>query len=63
MCTHLGCVVKRETKVEEFHCPCHAGVFSSTGEVLSGPPLRPLPRLKLSVEGNDMWADGWQPTD
>lgn len=63
ICTHLGCVVKWEPKAAEFHCPCHAGIFSPTGQVLSGPPPRPLPRLKLSVEGNDVWADGWQPTD
>ncbi|MBN4079922.1 ubiquinol-cytochrome c reductase iron-sulfur subunit [bacterium AH-315-C08] len=48
-CTHLGCQVhwKKEQKV--FYCPCHEGYFSSTGEVLRGPPPRPLNSYKVEV--------------
>jgi quinol---cytochrome c reductase iron-sulfur subunit, bacillus type len=41
-CTHLGCAYDWHQQSKEFLCPCHAGVFSITGKVLSGPPPRPL---------------------
>jgi menaquinol-cytochrome c reductase iron-sulfur subunit len=41
-CTHLGCAYRWEAQTKEFFCPCHAGVFSLTGKVVSGPPPRPL---------------------
>ncbi|MGH7814319.1 MAG: ubiquinol-cytochrome c reductase iron-sulfur subunit [Candidatus Binataceae bacterium] len=41
-CTHLGCAYRWDTQTKEFTCPCHGGVFSITGKVLSGPPPRPL---------------------
>jgi Rieske Fe-S protein len=47
-CTHAGCTVRfREGR---FHCPCHAGVFSLTGQPLEGPPESPLVRLETRVE-------------
>jgi len=59
VCTHLGCIIKWQPDNDRFFCPCHAGVFSPTGEVLGGPPPSPLPTLKLAVEGADIWVDGW----
>ncbi|MHB9148652.1 MAG: Rieske 2Fe-2S domain-containing protein [Thermoleophilia bacterium] len=61
VCTHLGCIIKWEPDNTRFFCPCHAGVFSPTGEVLAGPPPSPLPTLKLAVEGEDIWVEGWSP--
>lgn len=49
-CTHLGCSVRWEPAFEEFQCPCHGGVFNKTGEVLTGPPRRPLNRRKFRIE-------------
>jgi cytochrome b6-f complex iron-sulfur subunit len=48
-CTHLGCQVywKKDEKV--FYCPCHEGYFSSRGEVLRGPPPKPLNSYKVEV--------------
>jgi cytochrome b6-f complex iron-sulfur subunit len=60
VCTHLGCVIKWQPDNNSFFCPCHAGVFSPTGKVLSGPPPRPLPKLKVAVQGSDIWVDGWE---
>jgi len=60
VCTHLGCIIKWEPDVNQFLCPCHAGVFSPTGKVLGGPPPRPLPKLAVRVQGEDIWVDGWQ---
>lgn len=59
VCTHLGCIIKWEPEDTRFFCPCHAGIFSPTGEVLGGPPPRPLPTLKIAVEGEDIWVEGW----
>jgi len=48
-CTHLGCQVfwKKDAKV--FYCPCHEGYFSPKGEVLKGPPPKPLDSYKVEV--------------
>ncbi|MCZ7665292.1 MAG: Rieske 2Fe-2S domain-containing protein [Thermoleophilia bacterium] len=62
VCTHLGCIIKWEPDNTRFFCPCHAGIFSPTGEVLGGPPPRPLPTLKVAVEGEDIWVEGWNPS-
>lgn len=52
-CTHLACPVhlNRDSNKEgaPLACPCHGGKFSATGEVLDGPPPRPLRRLQLEV--------------
>lgn len=62
VCTHLGCIIKWEPDHTRFFCPCHAGIFSPTGEVHGGPPPRPLPTLKMAVEGEDIWVEGWNPS-
>jgi cytochrome b6-f complex iron-sulfur subunit len=50
-CTHLGCIVVWNPEKKEFHCPCHDGLFDINGKVLSGPPLSPLDRWKVKVDG------------
>lgn len=60
ICTHLGCIIKWQPDNTRFFCPCHAGVFSPTGEVLGGPPPSPLPALNVEVEGEDIWVNGWK---
>lgn len=60
VCTHLGCIIKWQGKDKRFFCPCHAGIFSPTGRVLGGPPPRPLAKLAVRVQGEDIWVDGWQ---
>jgi cytochrome b6-f complex iron-sulfur subunit len=49
VCTHLGCVVSWRPDEKVFFCPCHAGRFSEDGEVLGGPPPKPLPRYAVEV--------------
>jgi menaquinol-cytochrome c reductase iron-sulfur subunit len=41
-CTHLGCPVSWFAQSGLFMCPCHGGVYYSTGERASGPPPRGL---------------------
>ncbi len=54
VCTHLGCVVQWQAEKGEFLCPCHGGRFAPTGNVISGPPPRPLETLPVSVDGNQL---------
>jgi len=49
VCTHLGCIVQWQKEKEQFLCPCHAGIFSADGAVLSGPPPKPLEKLVFTV--------------
>ncbi|MBP1752126.1 MAG: Rieske (2Fe-2S) iron-sulfur domain protein [Geobacteraceae bacterium] len=49
VCTHLGCIVQWERDKRRFLCPCHAGLYTESGEVISGPPPKQLPKLPLSV--------------
>ena len=51
ICTHLGCIVEYNKEKNRLLCPCHAGVYDLEGNVLSGPPPRPLQKLPLKVEG------------
>jgi len=49
-CTHLGCIVTWDEEQKIFQCPCHDGRYSPEGEVISGPPPRPLRRHKTKIE-------------
>ena len=42
VCTHLSCRVKWEAEKEAYTCPCHAAKFDIEGNVIDGPPPRPL---------------------
>jgi menaquinol-cytochrome c reductase iron-sulfur subunit len=48
-CTHLGCPVRWEAGAGLFLCPCHGGVFDSSGDVAGGPPPRPMHRYPVRV--------------
>lgn len=51
-CTHLGCTVS--VTPSGLVCPCHGSTFSRTGEVLRGPATRPLERLAVRLEGENV---------
>ncbi|NNE68022.1 MAG: Rieske (2Fe-2S) protein [Pyrinomonadaceae bacterium] len=59
-CTHLACPVYFEKKNERLECPCHEGGFDvRTGNVLYGPPPRPLDKIQIEVrENGEVWAIG-----
>lgn len=50
ICTHLGCRVRWVAEQEQFFCPCHNRVFDKEGNVVSGPPPRPLDRYETKIE-------------
>lgn len=54
VCTHLGCIVKWVDEKQEFLCPCHAGRFSTVGQVLGGPPPEPLETYSVVLDGDDI---------
>jgi cytochrome b6-f complex iron-sulfur subunit len=54
VCTHLGCLVKYDKERQLFICPCHAGIFDLEGNVVSGPPPKPLPKFAVKVEGDNI---------
>ncbi len=54
VCTHLGCLVKYDKERQIFICPCHAGVFDLEGNVISGPPPRPLEKFAVRVDGDNI---------
>jgi nitrite reductase/ring-hydroxylating ferredoxin subunit len=57
--THLSCAVLPRVDQGHIHCPCHEGYFKlETGDVLAGPPPRPLPRVLLQRRGDDIYATG-----
>jgi nitrite reductase/ring-hydroxylating ferredoxin subunit len=58
-CTHLSCAVVPRFDKGVLHCPCHEGYFDlKTGRNIAGPPPRPLPRILLAIEGDDVYATG-----
>ena len=70
VCTHLGCQIHFdkepikgwENKKDNLFCACHGAVFDPTnGGVVSGPPPRPMPKIKLEIDTNgDIYANGYE---
>lgn len=48
-CAHLGCPVRYFDAARNFVCPCHGGAYGFQGEVIGGPPVRPLDRFQTRV--------------
>jgi len=57
VCTHLSCAVVYDRTENALACPCHRGVFNiDQGSPVTGPPTRPLPRIKIEQRGNRLFA-------
>jgi menaquinol-cytochrome c reductase iron-sulfur subunit len=50
VCPHLGCSIGWNEDRRQFVCPCHNGVFSADGRLISGPPPRGMDELDAMVE-------------
>ncbi|WP_052889405.1 ubiquinol-cytochrome c reductase iron-sulfur subunit [Thermogemmatispora carboxidivorans] len=57
VCTHLSCAVTYQPESQRLSCPCHEGLFdAATGNVLAGPPTRPLPVIELEEHQGMIYA-------
>lgn len=54
ICTHKGCTVVAEDS--RISCPCHGSTFDFTGKNTGGPAPAPLPKVDVSVEGDQVVA-------
>jgi Rieske Fe-S protein len=53
-CTHLSCKVHWDEERGAFVCPCHDGIFDKQGNVVSGPPPRPLYHFETQIENDQL---------
>jgi Rieske Fe-S protein len=54
VCTHLDCTVQYKADTSQIWCACHNGLYDLRGNVVSGPPPRPLERLVVNQRGEDI---------
>ncbi len=55
-CTHSGvCLVGWDGRRRQLVCPCHRGVFDLQGNVVSGPPPRPLQRREVVLRDGEVF--------
>lgn len=56
-CTHLRCILQWDKDSGRLVCPCHAGAFDLNGNVVAGPPPRPLQSLKVDTRGGIVYVN------
>jgi cytochrome b6-f complex iron-sulfur subunit len=54
ICTHLRCVLHWDDETKMIRCPCHAGSFDRSGNVLSGLPPRSLRTHPAEVRADEI---------
>jgi len=54
VCPHLNCTVQYRAETQQIWCACHNGTFDLNGQVISGPPPKPLEQLSVNVRGDDV---------
>ncbi len=55
-CTHMGCNVAWNGGSDRFECPCHGGMYDREGNVIAGPPPRPLVRLPIRLQKDRIYV-------
>ncbi|HLG14459.1 MAG TPA: Rieske (2Fe-2S) protein [Blastocatellia bacterium] len=56
-CTHLRCILQWDKESGRLVCPCHAGAFDLNGNVVAGPPPRPLQSLRVDTRGGVIYVN------
>ena len=54
VCTHLRCILDFDRERRGLVCPCHDGRFDLNGNVVSGPPPRPLTTYEVSIRAGEI---------
>jgi Rieske Fe-S protein len=54
ICTHLGCRVTWHPDQGHYISPCHDGHFEIAGNVVSGPPPRPLDEFIAEIKNGNL---------
>jgi cytochrome b6-f complex iron-sulfur subunit len=57
VCTHVRCILGYDPSRKALVCPCHDGRFDLGGNVLSGPPPRPLRTYSVSLRAGEIFVD------
>ncbi len=52
VCTHLECTVQYKPETSQIWCACHNGLYDLAGNVVSGPPPRPLESFAVNLRGD-----------
>ena len=57
VCTHQGCTVEFDKNSKHLICPCHGAEYdpANSAKVLAGPTTTPLPKVKISVKGDEIF--------
>ena len=50
-CTHLDCIVEYQRVNKRIWCNCHNGEYNLQGQVVAGPPPKPLAKYEVHVLG------------
>ena len=56
ICTHMHCILAWDGERRVLDCPCHAGSFDVAGNVLAGPPPRPLQRYRVETQLGEIFV-------
>ncbi len=48
-CTHLDCIVEYHKDKKRIWCNCHNGEYNLSGQVVAGPPPRPLKAFTVDL--------------
>ncbi|MGH7269931.1 MAG: Rieske 2Fe-2S domain-containing protein, partial [Polyangiaceae bacterium] len=63
-CTHQGCELNADASATPpcLSCPCHGGRFTAEGQVINGPPTRPLTQVSMTHDAQaGVWYAGGAP--
>jgi cytochrome b6-f complex iron-sulfur subunit len=56
VCTHVRCILTYDRDRRAIVCPCHDGRFDLNGNVLSGPPPKPLPSYEVLTRAGEVFV-------
>lgn len=56
VCTHVRCILSFDRDRRTIVCPCHDGKFNLRGDVMSGPPPRPLPTFEVTLRAGEVYV-------